>query len=316
MLWQTLIAVLMLVSGLALLPFAADWLVRGSVAAATRMHVPQLVVGLTIVALGTSAPELVTGIAAVLKDAPGIVLGNAVGSNIANLTLVMGIAAVLGRIPVAARLVRFDGVVMLGLTALVMLLALDGSISRWDGLVLLLALVLLTLWAVRRGDVDPDQLQEAAPGRPLGILLMVGLLAGGIAGLAIGAEVLVRGATRLALLFGLSETLVGATVVAIGTSLPEIAASLAAARQRHYGLLLGNLIGSCQFNIAAIISIPSLIHPLSVDPAMETLHLPWLALASIVAWVIMLTGRRVQKREGALLLALYVLYLALAIVLR
>ena len=158
-----LIPALLILAGLVLLPLAADWLVRGSASLARRLNVSELLIGLTVVAVGTSAPELVTGVIAAVKNVPGIVLGNAVGSNIANLGLVLGGVALLGRIPVQRRLLGPDLWAMLGITALAVLLALGGAINRWEGLLLVMCLAGLTLWAIRRGAVKPPPVDETEP---------------------------------------------------------------------------------------------------------------------------------------------------------
>lgn len=304
-----LIPSLMVLAGVILLPLAANWLVHGSTALARRVGMSELVIGLTVVALGTSAPELVTGVVGAIRGAPGIVLGNAVGSNIANLGLVLGVAALLGRIPVQRRLVWFDGILMLAITALVWWMAYDGWIGRIDGLILLVGFAGLIWWTMRQGGVQPD---ESADGRAVmgwGLILL--LIGAGIVGLAAGADVLVRGASTLARHFGISETMIGATVVALGTSLPELAASIAAARQRRYNMLLGNLIGSCQFNLAMITGLPAVIIPLKVDASMLSLHLPALAVVSVAAWFALWTRGQVIRREGLVLLLAYIAYMIL-----
>jgi cation:H+ antiporter len=307
-----LTAILLVLTGLVLLPLAADWLVRGSSALAERFGVSELIVGLTVVALGTSAPELVTGISAAIKGASGIVLGNAVGSNIANLGLVLGGVALLGRVPVQRQLLAYDVPAMLGVTALTALLAYNGLISRLDGLLLALCLVALMVWTLRRRRRKEDE-QPPARQAQLAVWLIAFLVLGGLLGLVFGAEVLVRGAVGLAQLLGVSNTVIGATVVALGTSLPELAASLAAARRRSYGILLGNLVGSCQFNLLAIIGIPALIHPLETERTVLYLHLPALLLISLLAWAMLRSYNMVKRREGLVLFALYFIYIGIVI---
>lgn len=306
-----LTAILLVLCGLVLTPLAADWLVRGSTALAQRLGVSELIVGLTIVALGTSAPELVTGIAAALQGASGIVLGNAVGSNIANLGLALGGVALLRRVPVQQHLLSYDVPAMVAVTALMALLAFNGVISRLDGLLLVAGLVALIVWAIRRrsdGDEEPSVARAQLAWWLTGILVLCGLV-----GLAFGADLLVRGAVELARLMGVSDTVVGATIVALGTSLPELAASFAAARYRQYGMLLGNLIGSCQYNLAAIVGIPALIRPLQAESTMLYLHLPALLVISLAAWAVLRLHKSVLRREGLLLFTLYLGYLGLIV---
>jgi cation:H+ antiporter len=311
--WQSILCVL---GGLALLPLGAEALVRGSVVVARRFRISPVVIGLTIVAAGTSMPELVTSLSAAVNHAPGIVLGNAIGSNIANLSLILGLAALLGRLPATGRSVGRDVLLTLAVTAVLALLALDGRLALTDGLILLGCLVALNVVILRRADgpaLEPDAAPSTLSLGPTRALL---LIAGGLVALAGGAELLVRGARAIALGLGVTETLVGATVVAIGTSLPELAATLAAVRGKHYDLMLGNLLGSCQFNIAAIVGLPAVISPLTADRSILLLHLPALVLITVAASMFIRTHRSVYRREGLVLVLLYAAYLALTIWLR
>jgi len=312
-------AIIMVIAGLILLPLAADWLVRGATALARRFGIPDVLIGLTVVAIGTSAPELVTGVLAALQGAPGIVLGNAVGSNIANLGLVLGAIALIGRIPVQQQLLGRDVPVMLGVMLITLIMALDGVINRIDGIILVVILGGLTWWTIRQDKQKPptvisaEDVGSATPGQ-FGWLSILALV-GGIAGLAGGAELLVRGATSLATTIGVSNTVIGATVVALGTSLPELAASFAAARQKHYGLMLGNLVGSCQFNLAAIVGIPALIRPLGADQTMLCMHIPAMMIMALAAWYMLSSYKTVRRREGLVLLLMYIVYIALTVIL-
>lgn len=301
------INLLLLAAGLVALRYGSEWLVSGSVALARRLKVPELVIGLTIVSIGTSAPELVTRVVAALKGETGLVLGNACGANIANLSLVLGIGALVGRIPVGKRVAFIDKPLTLAVTLLAALLMLDGRLNWSDGVLLMLAWLGLTLYALKGGEPDyEDEVAEALLPRTWRSVL---LLCGGLAVLAGGAEVLVRGATGIAGLLGISGTAVGATIVSVGTCAPEIAATLTAARSGRYSLLLGNIIGSCQFNLTAILGLPALLRPLQADPSVLQLHLPALVLVTIWGLVIMHTAHRtVLRREGAISVALFAAY--------
>ncbi len=316
-----LLSILLVVNGLLLLPLAAEWLVMGSVAVARRFRIPELIIGLSIVALGTSAPELVTAIRAVLEGEGGIVLGNAVGSNIANLGLVLGLAAIMRRIPVSRSVLWLDGPLMIAATLAAFWLIHDGVLARTDGYILLGGLFVLTAFDGLRGrynwleppqqGVDAQDDGEAAE-RMQSVWLAVLLVALGLVGLVYGAGMLVRGAAALAAQFGISGTFIGATVVALGTSAPELAATIAAVRHRRYGLMLGNLLGSCRFNLLAILGVPALITNLQPDSSMLLLHLPALVVVTLVAWLFLMSGRTVRHREGVALLALYAVYIFLA----
>lgn len=306
----------MVLGGLVLLPLAAEALVRGSVQVAQRFSVPPLLIGMTIVAAGTSAPELVTGIAAALEGSSGIVLGNAIGSNIANLGLVLGIAAMLGRVPVTRRIATLDALLTMAVTVLLAVLAWNGVINWIEGLILLAALVVLNIITIKRKDT-PAAVPEALEVKPAGnTALALTYIIGGLIGLAAGADILVRGAQYIALSLGISDTLVGATVVALGTSAPELAASLIAARQKHYDIMLGNLLGSCQFNLAAIVGIPALITPLTADRAVEFVHIPALLAITAVTWLFLYTHKTVRRREGVILFLLYAVYITASIIVR
>jgi cation:H+ antiporter len=302
-----LVDVLLVLGGLVLLAAGADWLIKGSVAAATALNVSKLVIGLTVVALGTSAPELVTAIRAALVGEPGIVLGNAIGSNTANLGLVLGVAALLGRIPVTRRITTQDTPLLLGITGVTFLLAVNLQISRIDGAVLTGLAILLMLLILRQKPEMVKEAEQVAPPQ-LAWWLTTLLIVVGLAGLAFGAWLLVAGARSIAADLGVSGTFIGATVVALGTSAPELAASIAAAYRRHHDLVLGNLIGSCQFNLALIVGVPALIQPLEVSTSVLYFHLPALVVVSLAAWLMMRSGRIVLRREGLILLLLYLAY--------
>ena len=307
-----LLAILGILGGLILLPLGAEGLVRGAVALAQRLKVPPVVIGLTIVAAGTSMPELVTAVSAALHNAPGLVLGSAIGSNIANLSLVLGVAALLGRIPVKSRVITSDVMLTLGITGVLALLVFEGSISRIDGLVLLGCLIVMNIYILKRKDtlsVEPEPDRAPALHTPLALAFM----AGGLTGLVGGAHLLVSGARFIAESLGVGETLIGATVVAIGTSLPELAATLAAARGKHYDIMLGNLLGSCQFNLAAITGLPALVSPLEADQSVVAFHLPALAIITLAAAIFLHTSRAVLRREGLVLVLLYTAYIVLSI---
>lgn len=317
-----LIAVAMVVGGLVGLSFGADWLLKGSASIARIMGIPQVVIGLTIIALGTSAPELITGIRAVMAGEPGIVMGNAVGSNIANLGLVLGIGAMMGRIAVPRSFTWKDGGLMLGVTLLCFILASDGMVSLVDGIILVSCLVPLTWFALKRGlPEEAGVTAQKEPVNPRSVWTAVGFVAVGLALLAIGSGWLVDGAVTLATMLGVSSTLIGATVVAFGTSAPELAATIAAARQKHYDMMLGNLIGSCQLNLAAIVGIPALIAAttprlgsgLEVDPAMLSYHFPALLTVSLIAWLFMYFKQQIFRRQGLVLVLIYLAYIVLGI---
>jgi cation:H+ antiporter len=307
----------LIAAGLVLLKYGADYLLSGAVAIARHFKLPDIVIGLTIVAVGTSAPELVTAISAALRHAPGIVLGNAIGSNVANLTLVLGAGALLDRIPVSRELLFVQKPALVVLTVLSAVLLWDGSLGRVDGAILVLLIIGFTVWLLRRGEVPSDDPVEATAdiARPLWIESL--WLLGGLGGLILGAAWLVQGAAAVAQQLGVGSTAIGATVVALGTSAPELAATFAAVRRKRYSILLGNLIGSCQFNLALIMGVPALITPIPAERSILLLHLPVLMLATLWAWIIFYThGQTIRRREGAVCIALYLAYAVLTFVIK
>jgi cation:H+ antiporter len=300
---------LRIAAGLAVLVLAGDLLVRGAVNLALRLGIPALVVGLTIVAFGTSAPELLVSVQAVLKDAPALALGNVVGSNIANILLVMGLPALITA-AVLGREVMRDYWLMIAASVLFIALSLGGTFGRLQGLILLGALVLvmadLYLRTLRsRAPVEPPEgADPALPGWRIAVLLVLGLI-----GLPLGADLLVDGAVNVASALGVSEAVIGLTLVAVGTSLPELATTLVAALRREGGVAVGNVLGSNLFNLLAIIGIASLVGPIPVPPEMLQRDL-WVMLgASLLLAVFLISGRPIGRVAGVGFLAAYGLYL-------
>ncbi|PWE26771.1 calcium/sodium antiporter [Pararhodobacter marinus] len=301
----------MIVAGLALLVVAGDFLVKGAVNLSLKLGVPALIVGLTVVAFGTSAPELLVSVDAILDGVPDLALGNVVGSNIANILLVLGIPAIIAAVPVARSLMS-DFLTMMGATLLFILLAFLGPITWIHGLVLLAGLGLM-LWhsyarasAHRRSASEADDLEGVEEGIS-GLKIAIYLL-GGIIGLPVGANLLVAGATDVATALGVSEAVIGLTLVAIGTSLPELATTVAAAFRREAGVAMGNVIGSNIFNLLAIIGIASFFGDMPVPETMLRVDL-WVMLASsALLGIFVVTGRSIGRIAGVLLIAAYVAY--------
>ncbi len=312
-----MIAVLSILGGFVLLLVGGEALVRGSVAVATRLGVSKLVIGLTLVGFGTSAPELVTSLQAALADSPGIAIGNVVGSNIANILLILGLAAVIAPVACAPQALTRDGSVMVGATLVLLGFSAYGFIPRWGGVLLLVLLALYlgyTLWKERQskdaaGEVMEHEAEEVTPANlsmPRNIILTLV----GFAGIMGGAKLLVDGSVDLAREAGISETIIGLTIVAVGTSLPELVTSVMAAIKRHGDVALGNVIGSNIFNILGILGITALIKPIPIPPEIMALDM-WVALATVaVLMVFAWTGRALVRWEGGLLVAAYGGYLA------
>ncbi len=274
--------------GLIILLLAGDLLVKGAVNLALRLGIPALIVSLTVVAFGTSAPELLISIKSVLDGLPGLALGNVVGSNIANVLLVLGIPAMLTGLAATSD-TRREYVFMIVASVLFIGLCLLGPLTWWHGLVLLAAMAFVLGDAVRAarahrnaaaGDADAedaDALDEADPDMAWWKVILFLVL--GLAGLPLGATLLVDSATAIASQYGVSDTVIGLTLVAVGTSLPELATTVAAAYRKHADVAIGNVIGSNVFNLLAIIGIAVLVGPIPVDPEFLRLDL-WVMLAA------------------------------------
>jgi cation:H+ antiporter len=310
-----LLPLVLVLAGLALLVLGGNALVRGASAIAARLGIAPLVVGLTVVAWGTSAPELAVSLGAALRGQGDIALGNVVGSNIVNVLGVLGASALVAPLVVSRRLVRIDVPILIALSASVYGLALDRTISPGDGLLLVAAGVAYTVFAVRtsRAEGPAGEARDGTRALPAS----AGLVALGLVVLALGARWLVEGATVFARALGVSELVIGLTVVAVGTSLPEVAASVIAAWRGERDIAVGNAVGSNLFNMAAVLGITSLAAPGGVpvaEPALA-LDLPVMVAVAVVCLPLFFTGQAVARWEGALLLVYYgayVLYLVLA----
>ncbi len=311
--------------GLVILLLAGDALVKGAVNLALRIGVPALLVSLTIVAFGTSAPELLISVAAIADDAPGIALGNVVGSNTANILLVLGIPALVSGLVTEGCETRKTYTMMLAASVLFIALAFLGPFTWWHGTILLggLALVLGDAFRTARdhrrdaraaaaltaeADLDLDGADDEMPGWKVGLYLVLGLV-----GLPLGADLLVDSAVSIAATLGVPDTVIGLTLIAIGTSLPELATTVMAALRRQADVALGNVIGSNVFNLLAIIGIASFVGDIPVDPAVLRFDL-WVMLgASVLLAPFVFFHWRMGRAWGVALTAAYAAYLYLVV---
>lgn len=300
------------VGGLVLLIGGAELLVRGASGLATAVGMPPLVVGLTVVAFATSSPELAVSVGSALDGQPDIALGNVVGSTIANVLLILGLAALIVPLVVRSRLVRFDVPVMIGAAVLVLVLALDGAIGRVDGLVLVAGacgyvarVVVVSQRERAETAVDPTE-RAPSPARDL-VLVVVGL---GM--LVLGSDLLLDAAVTVADRLGVSELVIGLTLVAVGTSLPEIATSLLAVVRGARDLAVGNAVGSNIFNLLGVLGVTAVVAPAGVPVARGALDfdLPVMLAVTIACLPILFTGSRISRGEGALFVGYYVAYTA------
>lgn len=302
--------------GLVLLTVGGESLVRGALAAAKRIGVSPLLAGLVIVGFGTSAPELVVSVQAALTGQPEIAVGNVIGSNIANILLILGVSAVIMPLVTHIQCLRRDGLTMLGATLLFMGLASIGGLSRIEGLIMLACLAGYLIWAYRteRDDSPEGELHKAEADEiemlPMSIPMTILATFGGLAMLVLGANRFLLGAVGLGEALGVPEAIIGLTVVAVGTSLPELAVSVIAAIRKHADVAVGNIIGSNIFNLLCISGIASTIAPLPLEGRLFQIDQFVMLGVSVVLLLFLFFGLRLSRLKGAVLLVAYVVYIA------
>jgi len=309
---------ILFIIGLVALIVGAELLVRGASRLAVGFGISPLVVGLTVVAFGTSSPELAVSVGSALSGQADIALGNVVGSNIFNVLFILGVSALIGTLVVAQQLIRLDVPLMIGVSILLLLLGLDGRIGLVDGLLLFAGIVVYTVFAVYQSRKE-SKLVEAEYDHEYGqdgrmglwrILRNIGLVIVGLALLVVGARWLVDGAVSLARALELSELVIGLTIVAVGTSLPEVATSVIASLRGERDIAVGNIVGSNLFNIMAVLGLSAAVAPNGVHVPVAALQfdIPFMIAVAVACLPIFFTGYRIARWEGALFLAYYVAY--------
>ena len=306
-----------IIAGLVLLVWSADKFVEGAAAVAKHLGMPALLIGMVIIGFGTSAPELAVSAMAAADGNPGLALGNGYGSNITNIALIVGLTAVIAPIAVHPQVIRKELPLLVVLTLIAGAQLLDGELSRLDGWILLGVFAVVMGWLIFQGlrgkgdalggETDAQLTDNLMPMRSAIIWLIIGLIL-----LVVSSRLLVWGAVTIAQSLGVSDLVIGLTIVAIGTSLPELASALAAVRKNEHDLILGNILGSGIFNTLAVVGLAAVIQPLSVEP--EVLYRDWtLMLALTVGLLVMgfgMTGWRkmISRFDGSILLLVYVAY--------
>ena len=306
---ETLIQAAVFTAGLVILGLGAETMVRGSSTLALKLGVRPIVVGLTVVAFGTSAPELVVSVIASLADSPQVAIGNVIGSNIANVGLIVGLVALVSPITGGRSFLRMDMPALFLAFALLTVLSLDRTIGRLDGGIMFASLIGFVVFtyvtAGRRGSVEGEIPSEMSSTGKAIFLTLAGLV-----GLTVGARMMVWAAIEIATKLGVSEMVIGATIVAIGTSLPELATSVVAVLKRQHDIGLGNVIGSNIFNICSILGIAPLIRPIPLERTTLFVHYPLMVGFSVVLLLMMLKrSNRISRPEGAILLAGFIAFL-------
>lgn len=307
-----LLEIIILTLGLALLITGGDLLVKGASRIALRFNVSSMVIGLTIVAFGTSAPELLVSLNAAIKEVPDFAMGNVVGSNISNLGLVLGITCLFGFIPIHKGTAARDWTAAMISSLLLYFFAKDGQLESWEGLILFICLIiyLIILYIKTRKDkikldyeIDPEKDSRFEKTKDFFLLLL------GAACLYFGSNWFIDGAAGIAVDFGVSQRIIGLTILAIGTSLPELFTSVIAARKGETDLALGNLLGSNIFNVLSILGITSMIHPLDVNEIIISSDMFWMLGVTLCILPLMLLRKRLGTPSGIILLLIYVSYM-------
>jgi cation:H+ antiporter len=311
--------ILFLLGGFVCLYFGADWMVRGAARLQQTLGLSPLVIGLTVVSLGTSAPELFVAIMATLQGSADIAVGNVLGSNLANIGLILGATALVFPLVVAERVVRTEIPIMIGLTLLVGPMIMDSRVDRLEGIIFIVILLLYLTSVFYKGKKAPTTLfsgyahltDESTKRKKMAVLVDIGLIVAGTLGLLLGGKAIVESGLYLSRAFGISELVIGLTVVAIGTSLPELATSVMAATRRQTDIAVGNVIGSNIFNLAGVLGVTSIITPIDVDPGVLWVEFPAVVFLSFLVILFSVSPLRkgefkIMRLEGFLLLAAYV----------
>lgn len=310
--------ILLLIAGLVVLIFGGELLVRGASRLALQLKISPLVVGLTIVAFGTSAPELFISIKSALAGSPDIAIGNVVGSNICNLTLILGLTAIVSPIPVGRNSIRIDWPMAMGGSILLYFWMLNNVVETYEGLILIALLVAYTIFIIRKSrsetndaiaaNIDVEVYPKNDSANLKQTVIDVLLIIGGCLGLYFGSDWFVKGAIELAGYLGVSERVIGLTVVAVGTSLPEMVTSVMASLRKQIDVALGNLIGSNIFNIFSILGITAVIQNVQVSEMIISTDMLWMMGITLLILPMMVSKKNIQRIEGMVLFLVYGVY--------
>ena len=311
---------ILLVTGFIILILGGDYFVKGSSSLAFRLKLSPLVVGLTIVAFGTSAPELLISLQAALSGSPDIATGNVIGSNICNLSLVLGVTAIITPVLLKKNSIRFDWPMTMGASLLLFFVIQKGYIASWEGIVfvfILIIYIVFIIWKSRKTTKDlelvqkNDDIPEAPPKQLIKDILAITL---GAAGLYYGSELLVGSVRDLAVELGVEERVVGLTLVALGTSLPELVTAAMASYKGHTDLAIGNLMGSNLFNILSILGITSIITPITVNESIINTDIIWMLAVTLLVLPLMVIRKTIGRFDGVILIVFYIVYIYFVVV--
>lgn len=303
---------LFILLGLALLVKGGDYLVEGAKSIALRAKLSSMVIGLTVVGFGTSMPELLVSSQAALEGNSGIAIGNVVGSNIANIALILGLTALFRPCPTDKKTLKVDAPVMIASCILLSIIGMTGTIGRIAGIIGILLLIAFISWEVRDSRKHPQTENEQE--QPMALWLSLLMVAGSLVALSYGADCLINGASGIAKDFGVSDRIIGLTIVAVGTSLPECFASVTAARKGETDMAIGNVIGSVTFNILSVIGISAAICPIHDSNVGFGFDYVLMTLLSIILWFFLRTKHLLERWEGGILFAIYIAYIARTVI--
>lgn len=303
--------VLLLVVGFVLLVKGADWFVEGAASIADKFGIPQIVIGLTIVAMGTSAPEAAVSISAALKGSAEITIGNVLGSNILNILIILGLTSAIRKIFVQRTTIYYEIPMVIGVTILLAFMGLQNHVvGRLEGAILMGCMVVYMLYLLRlakRGTIDNEELEEFAQKSSMGKLIFLVIV--GVVAIVWGSDIAVNAATAIARIFGMSERFIGLTIVALGTSLPELVTSVTAALKGNSDIAVGNIVGSNLFNIMFVVGLTAIITPVVYDPAFKIDSMVAIG-AAVLLWVCVFRRQTLHQLHGMIMLACYGGYFA------
>ena len=301
-----LLDIVIIIIGIYIVLKGADLLTEGAVSLAQRMNMPEMLIGLTVVAVGTSMPEFFVSVTSALQGTTDLAVANVVGSNIFNVLLIAGVSAVVSPMVISRSTVRRDIPVAVMASLVLLGFGIYGSISRGAGILFLALLVAYTIYAIRTASPDESQMTERKPYTLLGA---IGRIVIGLAGLIVGSDCFVSSATEVAGMLGISEAVIGLTIVAGGTSLPELATSVVAARKGRSSIAIGNVIGSCVYNILLIIGVTGIITPMTIE-GLSIVDFALMMASITLLWLFSFTKYKVERWEGWLMIAIFACYLA------
>lgn len=305
---------LFIILGLVLLVFGGDWLLKAAVGMSLRLNISKIVIGMTVVSFATSAPELIVSVKSAMAGFPDIALGNVVGSNIANIGLILGIVMIISEMKIDKSFFKTDWPAMIIASLLLFgILLYDGEISRLEGIVLFTLLILFIIYLLKAQKNKPVEIELPEANQMKMYLIFIFLILGGVA-LYGGSELLIKGAVNVAKTFGVSDRVIAVTVVAIGTSIPELAASLIAAIKKESSISIGNVLGSNIFNILSVLGLTAIIHPIKlVDNRLITFDIYWMLGFSLILLPLVLLPKKgfLDRKAGIILLGSYILFVYL-----